>query len=164
MKKHIYAAIIFVCSLTFDLVTKYFAVAHIALHERIDVAGSFVQFTLTYNRGGLFGIMQGYQSFFLILSILVLALLILFYIFEKNKTYLFCNSIALIIGGAIGNVMDRISGRVGVVDFITIGSDSFYRWPTFNIADAVIVVGAFLLIIVYYQDEKMRKLQKKSDQ
>ncbi|MDY6967769.1 MAG: signal peptidase II [Spirochaetota bacterium] len=163
MKKHIYAAIFFICSLSLDLITKYYAVTHIPLHERIDIAGSFIQFTLTYNRGGLFGIMQGYQSFFLILSLIVLALLILFYIFEKNKTYLFCNSIALIVGGAVGNIMDRISGREGVVDFISIGSDSFYRWPTFNIADAVIVIGAFLLIIVYYQDEKMKRLQKKAD-
>ena len=79
---------------------------------------------------------------------------------EKNKTYLFCNSIALITSGAIGNILDRISGRPGVVDFISIGDDSIFRWPAFNVADAVIVVGAFLLIIVYYQDEKKKKLQK----
>ena len=63
MKKHIYAAIIFVVSLTLDVATKQLIVTKVALHERIDIVGSFIQFTLVYNRGGLFGILQGYQNF-----------------------------------------------------------------------------------------------------
>ncbi|MDY6934946.1 MAG: signal peptidase II [Spirochaetota bacterium] len=164
MKKHIYAAIIFIVSLTLDIVTKYIVVKHIALHERIDILGSFIQLILLYNKGGLFGILQGYQSFFLILSIIVLAFLILIYIYEKNKTSLFCASIALIISGAVGNIIDRISGRPGVVDFIYIGNDRIFRWPAFNIADAVIVIGAFLLIIIYYKEEKKRRIQMNNNQ
>ena len=122
MKKHIYAAIIFTCSLVLDIISKHLIVSNIALHERIDIVGGFIRLTLVYNKGGLFGILQGYQSFFLILSVIVLIFLILFYILEKNKTYLFCNSIALITSGAIGNILDRISGRPGVVDFISIGN------------------------------------------
>ena len=55
--------------------------------DRINIIGSFVQLTLLYNRGGLFGIFQGYQNFFLILSIIVLCLIVLFYIYEKKKSY-----------------------------------------------------------------------------
>jgi signal peptidase II len=92
----------------------------------------------------------------------VLIILIVFFILEKNKTLLFCSSIALIISGAIGNILDRILGKEGVVDFVYIGSDRYFRWPAFNVADSVIVAGAFLLFIVFYKEEKKRKQLKES--
>lgn len=162
MKKHIIAGAILAITLILDVFTKHLVVTNISLHERINVIGSFVQFTLIYNRGGLFGIFQGYQMYFLIISIVVLVLLVLFYIFEKEKRPLFCSSMALIVSGAIGNIIDRISGRPGVVDFIYIGNDEIFRWPAFNIADSVIVIGAILLLIVYIQEEiKMKAASKK---
>jgi signal peptidase II len=164
MKKHISAAVIFAIILTLDIITKYLIVSNLGLHERVNLLGSFVQITLVYNRGGLWGILQGYQSMFLGLSILVLVLLILFYLYEKNKTMLFCNAMGLIVGGAIGNILDRISGKPGVVDFIWIGHDEIYRWPAFNVADSSIVVGACLLLIVFYYEEKRRRAEKERDQ
>ena len=140
-------------------ITKELAVAHIGLHERIDIIGSFVQLTLLYNRGGLFGIMQGHQLFFLVVSCIVLVLLLVYYIYEKVKTGLFCNSMALIMAGAVGNILDRLLGKPGVVDFIYIGSDDVFRWPAFNIADSVIVIGAALLMFFYYQEEKKARAQ-----
>jgi signal peptidase II len=160
MKKHVIAGILLSITLILDVITKHSIVNNISLHERINVIGSFVQLTLIYNRGGLFGILQGYQMYFLIISIIVLILLVLFYIFEKEKRPLFCYSMALIVSGAIGNIIDRISGRPGVVDFIYIGHDDVFRWPAFNVADSVIVIGAILLLIVYIQEEiKRKKLQ-----
>jgi len=157
MKKHVIAGGILALTLLLDIFTKHAEVNNISLHERINVFGSFVQLTLIYNRGGLFGILQGYQMYFLIISIVVLVLLVLFYIFEKEKRPLFCYSMALIVSGAVGNIIDRISGRPGVVDFIYIGNDEIFRWPAFNVADSVIVVGAILLLIVYIQEELKRK-------
>ena len=156
MKKYIYAALIFTISLTLDIITKTLIVSNFTEHERMDIIGSFVQLTLIYNRGGLFGILQGYQTFFLITSIVVLVFLILFFIYEKNKTILFCSSLSLVVSGAVGNIIDRLAGRKGVVDFLYIGDDKIFRWPAFNVADAVIVVGAILLFIVFYMDEKKR--------
>lgn len=162
MKKYIIAAAILLTTLALDIITKYLVVENIPLHERINVIGDFVQLTLTYNRGGLFGILQGYQTLFLVFSMIVLLFLIAFFVLEKNKSILFCVSIALIISGAIGNILDRVMGKEGVVDFVYIGSDRSFRWPAFNVADSVIVVGAFLLFIVFYQEEKKRKAAKKS--
>ena len=71
--------------------------------------------------------MQGYQAYFLVVSIIVLIFLVLFYIFEKEKKPLFCYSMALIVSGAIGNIIDRISGRPGVVDFLYIGNDEVFQ-------------------------------------
>jgi signal peptidase II len=70
---------------------------------------------------------------------------------------LFCFSMSFIMAGAVGNILDRLLGKPGVVDFVYIGSDEVFRWPAFNVADAVIVVGAFFLFIFYYREEKKRK-------
>jgi signal peptidase II len=161
MKKYIIMAIIFISSLTLDILTKYLVVVNIAEHERLNIIGSFFQLTLIYNRGGLFGILQGYQNLFLIVSIIVLIFITAFFIYEKNKTLPFCTAIALITSGAVGNILDRLTGRKGVVDFIFIGNDDFFRYPAFNVADAVIVVGAFLLFIVFFKEEKERKRKAK---
>ncbi len=164
MKKHIITGLILVFSLALDIFTKHLVVTNISLHERINILGSFVQLTLIYNRGGLFGILQGYQQYFLIVSIVVLILLVLFYVFEKDKKPLFCYSMGFILAGAIGNIIDRLSGRPGVVDFIYIGNDNVFRWPAFNVADSVIVIGAILLLIVYIQEEMKRKPQKEMNE
>jgi signal peptidase II len=167
MKKHIYAGILLLTTLILDIITKFLVVSHISLHERINVLGTFVQLTLVYNQGGLFGILQGYQSLFLIVSLMVLGLLILFYVYEKNKSSLFCSAMALIASGAIGNILDRFLGMVGlanrpgVVDFVYIGDDNVFRWPAFNVADAVIVIGAILLIIVFYLEERHKRAEGK---
>ena len=67
---------------------------------------------------------------------------------------------ALITAGALGNILDRITWRKGVVDFIYIGNDNFFRWPAFNVADAIVVIGAVLLFIVFMKDEKKEKRVK----
>ncbi len=146
-------------SLGLDVLTKYLIESNLMEGERINFLGGFFRLTLTYNEGGVFGILQGYQYLFLVVSILVLILLIGFYIFEKEKTLLFTVSMGFIMGGAMGNIIDRIMPRRrGVVDFISVGVDSVYRWPTFNIADSTIVVGAGLLILIFIREE--RRLRK----
>lgn len=160
IKIYIYTILISIISLGLDIITKHLVEKNIMRGERVDILGSFIQLTLTYNRGGIFGIMQGHQNFFLVISIIVLIFIILFFLFEKNRSIIFCTSLALIISGAIGNILDRISGKPGVVDFISIGDDRFFRWPAFNVADSVIVIGAFLLSICIYREEKKRKKQE----
>ena len=105
--------------------------------------------------------MQGHKNLFLVVSIIVLTLMMIYYLLEKNKTVLFSVSMACIMSGAVGNIIDRlVPGRPGVVDFISVGVDGIYRWPSFNVADSSIVVGAFLLILVFYREERKRKSQE----
>ena len=144
-------------ALAADILTKYLVNTRIHLYERIDLIGSFVQLTKLYNKGGIFGILQGYQKLFLIFSIIVLCIMIALYIYEKNKTLLFSISMGLIFSGALGNILDRLIGRPGVVDFIYIGVDRIYRWPAFNVADCSIVVGAILLLIFFYTQGRDKK-------
>ena len=144
--------------LPLDIVTKYLVVQKFGFGDRADFLGGFLRIALVYNEGGVFGILQGHKNLFLIVSIIVLTLMVLYYFFEKNKSVLFSTSMALIVSGAVGNIIDRlVPGRPGVVDFISIGVDGIYRWPSFNVADSSIVVGAFLLILVFYREERKRK-------
>jgi len=163
MKKHLMPALLALTVLIIDIITKNMAVEYLGHYRRFDFFGGFLRFELTYNRGGVFGIMQGYQNFFLIVSIVVLIIMIAYYFYEKNMPSLFRFSMALIIGGAVGNIIDRIlPARPGVVDFISMGVDGIYRWPTYNVADSVIVTGAVLLIIVVFQEEKRRLILEKA--
>lgn len=165
MKKHITPLIVAITALLADVFTKELALDRLGLFRRIDFLGGFLRFDLTFNEGGVFGIMQGHKIFFLVVSIIVLALMTGYYFYEKNMNLMFRIAMALIIGGAIGNIIDRlIPGRPGVVDFISVGVDGFYRWPTFNIADSVIVAGAFMIIIAVYVEEKRHKALKAGSQ
>jgi signal peptidase II len=161
MKKHIIPALVIAAAFIADLITKNLALKHLGFYDRFDFFGGFVRFDLTYNQGGVFGIMQGYKNFFLIVSIIVLLIMVAYYFYEKNMPGMFRVAMALIIGGAMGNIYDRlIPGRPGVVDFISVGVDGVYRWPTFNIADSVIIAGAVLLVIVVYMEDKKRLAEK----
>jgi signal peptidase II len=155
MKKHIIPLITLLAVFIADAVTKKIAISSLGHYKTFDYLGGFLRFDLTYNRGGVFGIMQGYQHMFLIVSIIVLIIMIFYYFYEANMPQLFRIALACIIGGAAGNIFDRlITGRPGVVDFISIGVDGVYRWPTFNIADMLIIAGACLLVIVVYREDK----------
>ncbi len=158
MKKTITMGAVFLATLALDIFTKYMVVYSLGRGNRLDYAGGFFRINLVYNEGGVFGILQGYKTLFLVVSVCVLVLMLVYYYLEKNKTWLFSISMSLVISGAIGNIIDRlVPGRPGVVDFISVGVDGVYRWPSFNIADSCIVVGAAFLVVVFYQQEKARK-------
>jgi len=157
MKKHIIPAVTVILTLLADVISKNLAIKHLGFYDKIDFFGGFLRLDLTYNQGGVFGIMQGYKNFFLIVSVIVLVIMIAYYFYEKAMPAMFRIAMALIIGGAAGNILDRIiAGRPGVVDFISVGVDGVYRWPTFNIADSVIIAGAFLLVLVVYTEDKKK--------
>lgn len=160
MKKHILPSIIVAAALGADIYTKHLALANLGYYNTVDFFGGFIRFDLTFNQGGVFGILQGYKTFFLVVSIAVLVLMVAYYFYEKAMPALFRVAMGLIIAGALGNIIDRlIPGRIGVVDFISVGVDGVYRWPTFNVADMVIVTGAFLLVIVVYREDKRRAVE-----
>jgi signal peptidase II len=132
-----------------DQVTKYVVTRNLSLHERIEVLPFFDLFHIR-NRGVAFGLFSENGpvsksifftagSFALILFIGIYAMKIL----PKNRKWIF--GLALILGGALGNFVDRI--RLGyVVDFLDLHVGA-YHWPTFNIADSAICAGVGLLAL-----------------
>ena len=137
-----------------DQITKVWAVADLTDQPSQQVWGDFLRFTLVYNMGGAWGPDLGSSSYYLTVALVILPVLG-FYLYQyRNDPYLFSWPLAFIIGGAIGNVMDRI--RIGkVVDFIDvdffemhIGGFHLDRWWTFNVADASITCALIFLIVV----------------
>jgi len=131
-----------------DQATKWFMVSWLSLHETFTVI-PFFNLTMAHNPGAAFSFLahaDGWQRWFFIglASIVSVALLIWL---KKLKPHakLEAMSIAMILGGALGNLIDRLYYGY-VIDFLDVYHGA-YHWPAFNIADATIVIGAALLII-----------------
>ena len=132
-------------------VTKYLVIHHLSLYEIIPLT-SFFNLTFATNKGAAFSFLStsGNVAFwFLFLFATVVTFILGFWLYRlpQNKV-LPCVGITLIIGGAIGNLIDRsIHGHV--IDFLDfyIGN---WHWPAFNIADSAITLGAFLLLIDFF--------------
>jgi signal peptidase II len=138
-----------------DFCTKAVAANRLALEGMPHaVYGEWVRFTLVHNPGAAFGLHVGQYSrwIFMILTIVALVILGRLYAATRPGDNIRTLSLALVCGGAVGNLIDRIGSARGVVDFIDIGfGDS--RWPTFNIADMAVSLGAFLLAWVLWGED-----------
>jgi signal peptidase II len=138
-----------------DVVTKALAVAGLDPRVPREVAGEWLRFTLVYNPGAAFGLHVGEHSRWVFMALTVGALLILgrLYFTTTPGDRARVTSLALVCGGALGNLIDRIRSTQGVVDFLDVGvSDT--RWPTFNVADMAVSVGAFLLAVVLWAEDR----------
>ena len=141
--------LIAVSVLFFDRVAKWMIAKEIPLHESIQVIPDFFRLTHVENRGAAFGLFADSASEWKI-AVLVLfslvALVIVSALLWKNSHAMTTTGVglALILGGAIGNLWDRlVSGHV--VDFLLFYVGQ-YQWPAFNVADSAIVIGAGLLV------------------
>ena len=140
-----------------DIVTKAIAVREL-VPARVphDLIGHYLRFTLVYNPGAAFGLHVGEYSRWVFTALTIGALLILgrLYITAPKGDRARVSALAMVCGGAIGNLIDRLRpGSLGVVDFIDIGFGDA-RWPTFNVADIAVSMGAFLLAIVLWSEER----------
>ena len=109
------------------------------------LVGNFLYLQLSANKGGPFGIGQGKTGFFILVTLFMVAVVLYVYCAFGRKRLLPTLAICLILGGAIGNLFDRI-GFGFVRDFIRIRVGKF-AWPNFNVADVWICIGAALLLL-----------------
>ena len=129
-----------------DQVTKNLIVRGLTVGEQLSVLGPFARFTHIRNSGAVFGIMRGAGAYFTFFSIVAAGVLILVLFFSRKASVLVKVGLGLVLGGAIGNLIDRL--RFGaVVDFIDLGINESIRWPSFNIADLTITVGVIFLAV-----------------
>ena len=128
-------------------------------HKTVEFLGDFLRFESVHNIGAAYGIFAGKTIGLIIVTSLVLIGLIVFNWFYKKKSILYCFSMGLIFGGAVGNLIDRIF--LGYVrDFIRMNIFSF----TFNFADACLCVGVALLAIhILFFDAKIFSKKKDKD-
>jgi signal peptidase II len=140
------SAIIFVL----DQITKYAMTSNFADYESKTIL-PFFNLVLTYNKGAAFSFLSnasGWQREFFIVITIIITMVLLWMMRANQQNRLLSIALALVIGGAMGNLYDRVlHGQV--TDFIQIHAMGFMNlppWPAFNIADSAICVGAALLI------------------
>ena len=146
-----------------DQWTKTLVRGSIALYDYvipIPALGHYVLFEHVPNYGAAFGILQGKGWFFTVVAALVsLGILIYVYFVPANQRYIRV-LLGMQMGGAIGNVLDRINQGF-VTDYVKIGIPGVYYWPNFNVADSSIVVGVILLgAYVIWDDVKQSRQAK----
>ncbi len=126
-----------------DQISKALIVAFL-YRGQVDLIGGVLRFTYVENRGMAFGLLADHRWVFLILSVVGISL-ITFYLFKFVARPLSRVGLALIVGGGIGNMIDRIAYGY-VIDFIDFYAFDFWMW-VFNIADAAVCVGAALFVL-----------------
>jgi len=130
-----------------DQLSKAMILSRFAPGERLEVTG-FLNLVLAFNKGAAFSLLAqapGWQTPVLILIALAAAAILSALIVRNLHKRLLCTGLALVLGGALGNLIDRL--RLGhVVDFVDLHAFGWH-WPAFNVADAGITVGAAILIL-----------------
>jgi len=146
-----------------DYITKKIIERNLELYEQIPVIGDFFLITSIRNRGAAFGILQGQRTFFVIVTIVVAAGIIWYLHRSYRKGHpMLPTALALVLGGAIGNFLDRaIYGEV--VDFLQF---NFGNWtfPIFNMADTFLVCGVALIILDTFLEERRAKDKNKENE
>lgn len=133
-----------------DQGSKFYIVGKMSLHESVEVIKDFFHITYVRNRGAAFGILSNMDDtiripFFLISTIVALVAIVIIYLRAPERNCILHLSLALILGGALNNLIDRIFyGEV--IDFLDLHWYQ-YHWPAFNVADSAITIGAIGLLI-----------------
>ena len=124
-----------------DQVTKTLALETLS-DGPVDVFGGFLTLRITINSGGAFGVLQGVPGFFLVATIGIVVAILVWARNVEQRPWLV--ALGLVLGGGLGNIVDRVlRDHGGVVDFFDL-----HWWPVFNIADAAIVTGVGLLLLL----------------
>lgn len=138
-------------SLLIDQVTKILVETRMVFGDKVPVIEGFFYLTRVHNRGAAFGMLSNLPEeirllFFVGVTLVALGIIASFYRKLAPGDRLAALSLGLILGGALGNLIDRV--RIGeVVDFLHFRLWAGYSWPDFNVADSCIVVGVGLLIL-----------------
>lgn len=144
--------LIIVLGLILDRFTKVWALNSLSKVPEIVLVKDFFSFSYLENRGAAFGIFQNKILFLTLITFIVMLAIVYYLIRYKPNSKLLRISLALILSGAIGNLIDRV-GYKYVVDFIMLHYKEAYYFPTFNVADMLVVTGTALLAIYLMKED-----------
>ncbi|MBC2582949.1 signal peptidase II [Clostridium sp. DJ247] len=145
--------LIIILGLILDRVTKIWALNSLSTTSGITIIKDFFGFSYLENRGAAFGILQNKTGFLSFITIIIVAGIVYYLIKYRPVSKLITISLSLILSGAIGNLIDRVWYKY-VVDFILIHYRDVYYFPTFNVADMLVVIGTVLLVIYLIKEDK----------
>lgn len=148
-----------------DLVTKLLAESLLSAVRPLQLAGEYVQLRLVYNKCAAFGLCLGAPAYsrWIFLGLAIVALFVLRSMVRSARPgdRIRLLSLALVCAGAVGNVIDRLRSGQGVVDFVDVGVGAT-RWPTFNVADSAITVGAIVLAVSLWLEGRAQERAKEA--
>jgi signal peptidase II len=154
-RKHLWAGGIVLAILSLDLATKSWALDALDGGRTIPLLGGLVPLTLAFNRGAAFSFSIGDDPRWLFVPVTIAAVVFLVVLIrqaeERDRARV--GAAAAVLGGALGNLYDRIRWDRGVVDFIGPIDLGFMFWPVFNVADAAITCGAIALAWSFWREE-----------
>ena len=158
-KHYLTAFIVIAAGVILDQWSKYMAVLHLQGTDGVDLIPGVFRLTYLENRGAAFGVLQGQQWFFYIITAVILvAVLLVYRRMPAGRKFLPLRVCAvLIVSGALGNLIDRV-GQGYVVDFFYFELIDF---PVFNVADIFVTVSAVLLavlLLLYYKEEDLEQI------
>jgi signal peptidase II len=127
----------------------------------IPALGEYFIFEHVHNYGAAFGILQNQGNLFIIIAVVVVIAILAYVRHLPTEDWLVRVLLGLMLGGAVGNVIDRINQGY-VTDFVKMGIPGVYYWPNYNIADSAIVIGVIGLGIYVVVDDIRRSRQQKA--
>jgi signal peptidase II len=141
--------------LVLDLLTKRWAVDALDHGRTTEALGGWLPLTLAFNQGAAFGLTIGTDPRWIFIPITILAVVFLVFLIIRADPadHVRVLSASLVLGGALGNLYDRLRWERGVVDFIGPINLGFMHWPIFNVADSAITCGAILLAISFWRED-----------
>ena len=141
-----------------DQLSKLWIAAH---RPQIELLPGFLDLRYTENTGAIFGLVHSHTEVFIGLGIAGVIVLLVFLHYFRPVTTVGVLSFALILSGAVGNLIDRI--RLGyVVDFVSLHVRDLFFWPAFNVADAALTVGILALIYYFYKSRVFGKAYERT--
>jgi len=154
---NIYFVLAAVGVLALDQATKYFVIQKVPINTSVEIIDGFFYITHVNNTGAAFGIFQGYTKALTVISIIAIFFIVILKLIVKIDIVLYNISLGFILGGALGNLIDRyFMGRV--TDFLNF---TFFG-AVFNIADLFINIGFILAIIILFIEYRKEKKLKRS--
>lgn len=147
--------LIIIIAVAFDQISKWYIQNNMDVYQTISIIEDFFNITYIHNTGAAFSILEGKTSFLIGMQIIVLTAMFIYVNVKNNQINRILKiSLAFIVGGGIGNLIDRITNGY-VVDFF-----DFHFWPIFNVADICVCVGCGLLMIyVFFIEGKVKNEQ-----
>ncbi len=150
-----------------DQLSKYWVVTTLPEQVPVDVIPwlrPILSFTYVKNTGAAFGLFPQLSGLFVMLAVLVVMLIFFFYRTLPVDDWLMHLALGLQVGGALGNLVDRLQHGGAVIDFLDANFWPFHNFPIFNLADSAIVVGVALLILATYLEQRREVQQQKLSQ
>ena len=169
LRAHLRFWIIVVVGVSADLLSKLWAVKHLDDPSQFEpqslvLIPNYLQFTLGYNPGAVFGIAAGQTTLLVLVSVVALVMLFCLFVSLQSNQWFSQAALGMLFAGALGNMYDRLFNSGKVIDFIDVNLHIPHAdpWPTFNVADMLLCVGVAMLVGSVLLQGKAKKKQTKS--